>query len=320
MIRSISDKVVQKIDDTATKLELRPILIVKFLRLISSKTKYTSRDLVRKLGLPQTHLYRLIREFTDLLESKTNFILPKKELFAELNHLIKEISTKNHHYNIDEIRKKIDQYQNIRPAPNRDLDQFTATTNTTIKRILKLAKNGDLVEKEIAFLGDDDLVSVAAALTHQCKRITVFEIDDRLIKLINQIALENNLEIEIVKQDLCQSIDQKYFSKFDLVFTDPPYVKAGINIFLNQAVKLIKKNFLGRIYLCYGNSDRARERELEIQQLILDHNLIINSKYYQFNSYYGAESIGSRSSLYVLDWTPSTKCLKLNSQKIYTND
>lgn len=161
---------------------------------------------------------------------------------------------------------------------------------------------------------------MATALVGKAKKITVFEIDDRLNKLITQISKENNLNIEVIRQDLRQPILQEYFNKYDIIFTDPPYTIEGVNIFLNQAINLMKKNFLGRIYLCYGNSDRAREREVEIQKLILDHNLIIKAKLNHFNQYYGAESIGSQSSLYVLDWTPSTKIIKSNSKKLYTND
>jgi len=54
--------------------------------------------------------------------------------------------------------------------------------------------------------------------------------------------------------------------------------------------------------------------------LILGHNLLIKTKLSQFNKYSGAESIGSQSSLYVLDWTPSTKIVESNLKKIYTND
>jgi len=310
----------QKIEVVAQKLELRQIEVVKFLKLATSRSGYTSKELIRKMGFPQTHLYKLIHEFTDILEPKTRQIVVKKELFDELNNYIKKIIYSTDTINRKLIKKIIQKYQNIRPAPNRDLDQFTATTSTTVKRVAKLAKYGDLKNKEIAFLGDDDLVSVGVALAQQCKKITVFEIDDRITKLIAKISEENNLNIEIINHDLRQSLSPKYFHNYDLVFTDPPYTKEGINIFLNQAVSLIKKNFLGRIYLCYGNSDRAREREVEIQKLILDHHLLIKNKFNQFNQYFGAESIGSRSSLYVLDWTPGTKIIKSDLKKIYTND
>lgn len=315
----VQNELCSKVENVALKLELRQSVVIQFLVLISSKLRYTSRDLTRKLGLPQAHLYRLIHEYSDILEPKCMYIKTKKDLTKEIANYAKKtlLEIKINQNTIKEIIKK---YQKNRPKPDRNLDQFNATIATTVKRVVKLAKNGDLTGKELAFLGDDDLVSIGAALTHQCKRITVFEIDNRLNKLITQISQENDLNIEVIKQDLCQPLDKKYIDKYDLVFTDPPYTKEGINIFLNQAIKLIKKNFLGRIYLCYGNSDRAREREVEIQKLMLDHNLIIKTKLDQFNKYHGAESIGSQSSLYILDWTPNTKVVKSDFNKIYTND
>jgi hypothetical protein len=299
------NKLLNRIAAIATKLEIRQSVIISLLKNISSDKKYTSKELVRKSGLPKIHLYRLLHEFTDILEKNPKHLSLKKENSKEIKI---------------EIKKIIKQYQKIRPQPNRNLDQFTATANTTAKRILKLIQNDDLIGKKIAFLGDDDLTSIAAAQSRLCQSVTLFEIDNRLIKLSQDIAKKENLEIEIVTQDLKRSINKKYISHFDIVFTDPPYTKEGTNLFLNQAINLIKKNFLGRIYLCYGNSDRAREREIEIQKLILDHGLLIKSKFDQFNSYYGAQSIGSQSSLYILDWTPKTKTLKINSQKIYTNE
>jgi len=308
-----------RITKASIELDLREILIVKFLFLISSSKKYTSQELIRQTGLPKTHLYRLISNFTDLIEPKSNFIEIKADFSQKINQYLIEL---NKETELDNklIKNKIWEYQKLRPSSDRQLDQFNCTIKTTIKRVNKLAKNGDLLDKEIIFLGDDDLTSVAAALTGQPKKITVFEIDDRLVSFINKISNENNLNIEVVKTDLSQNLDENYLNKFDIIFTDPPYTKEGVNLFLNQAIKLVKKNLLGRIYLCYGNSDRAREREVEIQKLILDHNLIIKSKYNQFNKYHGAQSIGSSSSLYVLDWTPSTKIIKSELKKIYTND
>jgi len=313
-------KMNQRIEEITKKLELRQIVVAKFLYLISRPSKYSSKELIRKLGLPQTHLYRLIHEFTDIIEKNSKYIFIKKSMVNEIREMSNKIKFDEKTYDLKRIREVLKKYQKFRPKPNRDLDQFNATIKTTVKRVMKLLNNGDLNDKKVAFLGDDDLVSVAAALTHKCNKITVFEIDKRLNEFINKISKENDLEIEIIEQDLSQPIDKKWLDEYDVVFTDPPYTKEGINLFLNQAIKLIKKNFLGRIYLCYGNSDRAREREVEIQKLILDHNLIIKTKLPQFNKYFGAESIGSQSSLYILDWTPSTKTIESNFKKVYTND
>ncbi len=316
----LPEQFLEKTKIISRKLELRQEVVWKFLNLISQSSKNTSQDLIRKLGLPKTHLYRLIHEFTDILEKDSKYIFVKKSLVREIREMLNKIKLDEKTGDFERIQELLKKYQKFRPKPDRNLDQFYATIETTTKRVKKLSKNGDLSDKKVAFLGDDDMVSVAAALTHKCNKITVFEIDKRLNGFIGKISKENNLGIEIIEQDLSKPIDKKYFNEYDVIFTDPPYTIDGINIFLNQAIRILKKNFLGRIYLCYGNSDRARERELEIQKLILEHNLLIKTKLSQFNEYSGAESIGSQSSLYVLDWTPSTKTVELNLKKVYTND
>lgn len=314
------EELLKKIVLISNKLELRQSVVANFLDLISRPIRYPSKELIRKLGLPQTHLYRLIHEFTDILEKNSKFIVVKKDMVNEIRELSNKIIQDERACDLKEIRKVLKKYQELRPEPNRDLDQFNATTETTVRRAIKLLKNGDLNGKKVAFLGDDDLVSVATALTHKCNKITVFEIDKRLNEFIAKISKENNLEIEIIEQDLSQPLDKKWFDEYEVVFTDPPYTIDGINMFLNQAIRVLKKNFLGRIYLCYGNSDRAREREVEIQKLILEHNLLIKTKLSHFNKYVGAESIGSQSSLYILDWTPRTKTVNSNIKKVYTNE
>lgn len=313
------EQLLKKIVLISKKLELRQGVVVDFLKLISEPLRYSSKELIRKLGLPKTHLYRLIHEFTDILEKDSKYIFVKKDMENEIRELSNKISQDERTCDFKEIRETLKKYQKLRPEPNRDLDQFNATIETTVKRVIKLLKNGDLMGKKVAFLGDDDLVSIAAALTHKCNKITVFEIDKRLNEFIAKISKENNLEIEIIEQDLSKPIDKKWLDEYEVVFTDPPYTIDGINMFLNQAIRVLKKNFLGRIYLCYGNSDRAREREVEIQKLILEHNLLIKTKLSQFNKYIGAESIGSQSSLYILDWTPRTKTVNSNIKKVYTN-
>jgi len=293
------------------KLEIRENLVAKFLRAIGGSSPMKSADLVRLTGIPQTNLFRLIKEFSEYLKQPSDYI----ELKDDLSPIpFPQKTTKSTILNI------LNKYQKNRPKPNRDLDQFIATRFTTAKRAVKLSQNWDINGKSLAFLGDDDLTSVAVALIGKPQKITVFEIDERLINLINQISLENNLSIEVIKQDLVQNIDQSYLNQFDIVFTDPPYTPSGISLFLNQAISLVKKNLLSRIYLCYGNSDRAREREVEIQKIILDHGLMISSKVHNFNRYFGAESIGSSSSLYLLDWTPLTHGVKTDNNKIYTHE
>ncbi len=64
--------------------------------------------------------------------------------------------------------------------------------------------------------------------------------------------------------------------------------------------------------MCYGYTDRETERGLKIQKIITLLGLIIQEKIRDFNHYYGAESIGSKSDLYVLQPTPKVNIRKID--------
>jgi len=71
---------------------------------------------------------------------------------------------------------------------------------------------------------------------------------------------------------------------------------------------LSQKHYL----MCYGYTDRETERGLHIQQIITSLGLLIQEKVRGFNRYYGAESIGSQSDLFLLQPTPKVNIRKLD--------
>lgn len=213
------------------------------------------------------------------------------------------------------INTKPEIYTESRPKANRQFDQFFATEKSIFDKISLISQSGDFYNRSVCILGDDDLLSLAIATLNQAKKITVFEIDPQICDYIKS----QNQDIEVISFDLKNKIPQNLKNQFDLIITDPPYTAAGISLFLNRGIELLKPLLTSRIYLSCGTSDRARERELAFQQIIWQMGLLINSKYFQFNQYIGADSIGNRSSLYVLDWTPKTKTIKIDSNPIYTN-
>ncbi|MFA5025519.1 MAG: bis-aminopropyl spermidine synthase family protein [Candidatus Shapirobacteria bacterium] len=297
---------------------LRLLDISKFLFHLSRHPRISTRQLIRETGLPETFLYSLLKKYSDILEPPSRFLVVKLALRSKI--LEEAQASINSIQNIDKnfLIENINKATSLRPTPDRSLDQFFATPSTTFRRAKLMAKMGDISGRRLAFLGDDDLTSVACALTHQAKSITVFEVDDRLLNLIKEISQKLNLDISVVKQDLLKPLDKKYSGSFDTIFTDPPYTSSGISLFVNCAVELLAKQLTSRLYLCYGNSDRAREKEIVIQKVISDFGFLIHKKYFQFNHYAGAYSIGSQSSLYLLDWTPQTRTVSLSFDKIYT--
>lgn len=216
----------------------------------------------------------------------------------------------------------LSRYKNRRPSPKRSYDQFTATIETTAKRAALLDLLQDVQGKKVLFLGDDDLTSVVTANLRSAQDVTVTDIDKRILNTIDEISEELDLKIRRIEHDLKKPIPLGLRNKFDTVFTDPPYTSEGIKLFVSRAIEALdKRNQAARVYVCYGNSDRAKERFLSIQETLTGSGLMIRWTLDRFNRYEGAESVGS-SSLYIAEITPRTKPLiRGNYEKpIYTID
>jgi predicted methyltransferase len=227
-----------------------------------------------------------------------------------------------------EQRKKLfslfSRYNKYRPKPDRNLDQFWATEETVLKRAIMLGNAKNIAKKQLIFLGDDDLLSLAFSTLYQAKRITVIDIDQRLLQFIDRISKKENLPIELFKHDLRYPLKKSLFKNYDIVFCDPPYTTQAINTWLIRMTeatlgagsnkKRKKAEFLSsKLYLmCYGYTDTGMHRGLKVQQIITSLGLIIQEKLRKFNNYYGAQSIKSESDLYVIQPTPKVNIRQLD--------
>ncbi len=219
------------------------------------------------------------------------------------------------------IVKTLNEIKNQYHEPNRKFDQFTATPQTTAKRASLLKFNADLQGKKILFLGDDDYTSIASCLIDNPLAAQVLDIDNRIIKNIQKFANLYKLDIKADHYDAAEELGEKYQNKFDVVFTDPPYTSEGFDLFLSRAIDaLYLKNLGSRIYICFGNSDRAKERYLPIYDSLQKSGLMLRWVLDKFNRYEEAQSIGSASTLFICEVTPKTKSLVKGgfSSDIYT--
>ena len=130
------------------------------------------------------------------------------------------------------------------------------------------------------------------------------------------------LKIKTIQYDLREKLPQELLNSFDVVFTDPPYTTEGIKLFVSRSIQVLNEdNKAARIYFCYGNSDRAKERYLEIYRIIFESGLMIRWIFDRFNRYNGAESIGSASALFICEVTPRTHSIikgGYKDDKLYT--
>jgi N4-bis(aminopropyl)spermidine synthase len=233
---------------------------------------------------------------------------------------------------LQKLKEFLEKYKNLRPEPKREYDQFFATEETLISRVAILENFMDR-NKEILFLGDDDLTSLALAIFHSDVKLFVVDIDKDILNFINFITEKEKFNIETYYHDLRNPLPKDKFKKFNLIFTDPPYTPSALELWLTRCLeaslgsgtnkKRKKPEVLSSKYyfVCYGYTNRETERGLKIQEIITKMGLVIQEKIRDFNNYYGAESLGSKSDLYLLQPTPKINLRKIDIErtKFYTH-
>lgn len=289
-----------------------------------------NNELLRRLGVSKNALNQAKEMFADLLEAPSKDTKLKSETLSQVTSLFSaeykpeetlwgSLETKKYH----QVLEILGRHKDKRPTPERKYDQFTATMETTARRASLLDQNEDIAGKRLLLLGDDDFTSVALSIFRTASNVTVLDIDDRILDNIGRVAREENLKIDLENYDARKALPDRYKQQFDVIFTDPPYTPEGIKLFVSRAIQALDpQNQSARIYLCYGNSDRAKERFLPIYELLTSSGLMVRWTFDKFNRYGGAESIGSASSLFVLDTTSKTQALVTNNydKSIYTNN
>ncbi len=309
----------QSIGAIAAQTELKVYDVLKLLAILVENTSVENNLLVQATGIPKTHMGRILSAMSSFLEPPSRQVIIKKEMREDLLQLLD-----TYYYHDDQVINKrlqnqVDEIAQYRPKAQRDFDQFIATDATLIRRAHYLQEQGELLQRKILFLGDDDHTSIAIASIAQHVEITVIDVDSRMLESISSIAKRHRYPITTIHHDVRNPLLAHLNESYDMVFTDPPYTEAGVSVFINQGITALSKKQTSRLYFCYSNSDRARERELQIQSQVTEQGLLIQEKQYQFNRYQGAESIGSASSLWNCKLTPKTQITHQNAVDIYTN-
>jgi predicted methyltransferase len=297
--------------------------------ILKSESEISNNSLIRKSGLPKETLKLFKKSIPDYLENSGEDEIALNEKGEEELSKIELRPHKWRLYSTDledlsykkvlEIRNKYD------IKAKREFDQFLATPETSYNKVEVAVDKGVVAGKNIAFIGDDDLVSLAlASICNSYKSITVFDVDKELLLKVENAANELGFKNLItVLYDVRKDLNQKYLGRYDTVIFDPPYTKSGVTMFLQRAVELLGKveGFEGKyVFMHYGNSFKSPEKILKIQEIIGRFNLVIEDKLDKFAQYIGAEAIGSSSSLYVLKANKFTHPIDItfDAKSIYT--
>ena len=273
-------------------------------------------ELVRDLALPRRTVEALLRAAApDLHESsggrvalapdrvvayRTRFGVDELRRTAPADPLADRLSA-NH-----ALTTRLQDLIDAAPAARAALDHVSATAATASRRALWLDATFDLAGAHLLCVGDHDLTSLAVALLREDCRVSVVDVDDRLLEYIDSAAAAHGRRVDCWYGDLRFGLPPVLAASADLIFTDPPYTPAGVQLFLGRGLQGLRDRTNGRLLLSYGYSPLTPAIGLKVQRAVLDLDLALEAVLPGFNRYDGAQAVGSASDLYVARPTSRT--------------
>lgn len=284
----------------------------------------TKKEFIKKGLVIQDRGTRLTVEGRYFAEEQLGFEKIDKDLYMKLL-----MEPWKEHREIIEIKEKLQEIFNNRPQVDVTIDQSKSSIDTSLKRAILCLKNHNLVGKKILCLGDDDLVSIALGFLlkklsnnaiHHTTKITVMDIDKRIIDYISNISMKEALPIKCEAVDFRNSLANDFKNKFDCFFTDPPYTIEGMNLFLSRGIEALKDDSGLSIYFSYAH--KAPDFQLTMQKYLLSMGLTVSEIIPRFNTYEGASIIGNTGQMMVLKTTNITESLiqQFYKEDLYTGE
>ena len=201
--------------------------------------------------------------------------------------------------------------------PKAKYDQLFATERTVIERVRTMMLSGDLLDKEIVLLGDDDLLSVALALTGLPRSILLLDIDSDLVKALKKYGSTCYVPFQAVEYDVRKRVPSGLMGDSDVAFTDPPYTPDGQRIFFSRARDLLRSNDGNAIYLCQSPADLSSPDLMLVHETIHERGFMIDALWKSFNTYQEAKR--TRGETVIKNFTSDLlRLVYVRNQRAYT--
>jgi S-adenosylmethionine decarboxylase proenzyme len=126
-----------------------------------------------------------------------------------------------------------------RPPAISSYDQGALTADSVFERLAWMYGQGDVAQKKLLLLGDDDLLSLALALTGLPREIVVVEIDVRLCDFIRKVARLKHLPITVIPHDSREKLPPDLHAAFDTFVTDPTETIQGLLLFVEKGLSTL---------------------------------------------------------------------------------
>ncbi len=286
-----------------TKIITDPIALLKILWSIKESNNFW--EIVRITNEPYNMIAKAIEVFKE--KGYVEFQGERIKLTEKGKKILEETGYGRGNYICDKCKGRTVLYEKLdivkefieiaknRPKAIMDYDQGYVTEETTLARIAFMDQRGDLRNKDLLILGDDDLMSVAAMLTRYPKRIAVFEIDQRIVNFIKKVAEDIGYDIEVYQHDLRKPLPDEFKGKFDTFFTDPTETLLGLKAFIGRGISALRSpRSAGYFGLTLVDSSFYKWRELQ-RVLVTEFNVVITDIIRDFSEYVNWEYIQQMS-------------------------
>lgn len=190
-----------------------------------------------------------------------------------------------------EVLEDFKRISSNRPPPALKYFQGYMLEEDVIARTALMHYYHDLDGKSIVMIGDDDLLSVALALTRLPSRIVVLDIDSRLGEFLEKVNREHGFSIEFIKYNVADPLPESLRDQFDVFSSEPLETLSGLRAFISRGVACLKENGVG--YFGLTHYEASHKKWLAVQKLLSRMNCVITDVIQGFSVYpmdYGCDA------------------------------
>lgn len=305
------EKIIQSIKQK-TKIQINRRDIERALSAIKTTSSFWKIADISDLVFPAlSELIKILKKEKILNVEKDKVILTEKgkKIFKELNiPCVSDLKcpcckTYGMDFKKLKIEKRFLKIQKDKPKPLKEFDQGYVTAQTTLKRVSFAFSKGDLINKRVLILGDDDLVSIALGFLGVCKEIFVLDVDKRIIDFIQKIKEKEKIKnINTLCWDLRKPLPSYLLSRFDTFFTDPSETLKALKLFTGRGLSSLKGEGCAG-YFGLTRKEATLEKWLKFERILIKFGAVITDIIYNFNEYINWE------------YAASTKALKISPVK-----
>ena len=181
-----------------------------------------------------------------------------------------------------------EQFRNLvrgRPLPSEEYDQGFMRQEDTVRRAVFMYERGDVEDKNIFILGDDDLLSLAIGLMKLSNLITVVEADRRIVDFINEKAKKLNLnKLQAIEYNAMKELPSDLCNQYHTFVTDPVETWLGFKIFVGRCIQSLKgagcSGYFGLTHL-----EASLKKWYEFQKFLINCNFVITDILRDFSFY-----------------------------------